>query len=69
MVWIELTVSSQAVEKSLDIWSEDGVKSCIVYLVQMFSKTVPEIKGDLHHLEQNIYICLNSLNHRDQNHN
>lgn len=63
MVWIELTVSSQAMEKSLDIWSEDGVKSCIIDLVQMFSKTVPEIKGDLHHLDQNIYIRLKSLDH------
>lgn len=53
VIWIELTVSGQTVQKSLDIRSEDGVKSCIIDFIQMFSKTVPEVKGDLHDLDQN----------------
>lgn len=52
VVWIKLTVSSQTVQESLDVRSEDGVKSCIIYFIQMFSETVPEVKGDLHHLDQ-----------------
>lgn len=50
MVWIQLTVASQTVQESLDVWSEDGVKSCVVDFIQMFSQTVPKVKGDLHHL-------------------
>lgn len=53
VVWIELTVSGQTVQKSLDVRSEDGVKSCIIYFIQMFSQTVPEVKGDLHDLHGN----------------
>ncbi len=79
MVWIELTVSGQTVQKSLDVWSEDGVKSCIIYFIQMFSKTVPEVKGNLHDLDQNkdqdrgrpgllsdIKGNLHNLDHKDQ---
>ncbi len=53
MIWIELTVSGQTVQKPLDIRSEDGVQSGIIYFIQMFSQTVPEVKGDLHHLDEN----------------
>lgn len=53
VVGLKLTVSGQTVQKSLDVWSEDGVKSCIIYFIQMFSKTVPEVKGDLHDLDHN----------------
>ena len=56
MVWIKLTVSSQTVQKSLDVWSEDCMERCIVYLVEMLSETVPKVKGNLHHLD-----------HEDQN--
>ena len=56
MVWIELAVSGQTVQESLDVRSEDGMKSRVVNLIQMFSKTIPEVKGDLHNLD-----------HRDQN--
>lgn len=52
VVWIELTVSGQTVQKSLDVWSEDVVKSCIIYFIQMFSEAVPEVKGDLHNLDR-----------------
>lgn len=52
MIWVQLTVSCQTVQKSLDVRSEDAVKSCIVDFVQMFSKSVPEVKGDIHHLDQ-----------------
>lgn len=53
MVWIQLTVSGQTVQKSLDVRSEDGVESCVIYFIQMFSETVPEVKGDLYNLDQN----------------
>lgn len=45
-------MSGQTVQKSLYIGSEDGVKSCVVDFIQMFSKTVPEVKGNLHDLSQ-----------------
>lgn len=57
MIWIELAVPGQTVEKPLDVRSEDGVQSRVVDFVQVFPKTVPEVKGDLHHLD-----------HREQNH-
>lgn len=53
MVWVELTVPGQAVQQSLDVRSEDGVKSGVIYFIEMFSETVPEVKGDLHNLDQN----------------
>jgi len=39
-------VSGQTVQESLDVRSEDGMKSRVVNLIQMFSKTIPEVKGD-----------------------
>lgn len=67
MIWIELTVSGQTVQKSLDIRSEDGVKSCIIDFIQMFSKTVPEVKGDLHDLDQKTDPDDNLKIYEDQN--
>lgn len=68
MVWVELTVSGQTVQKSLDIWSEDGVKSCVIDFIQMFSEAVPEVKGDLHNLhhneDQNVGKHLQNLDHK-----
>lgn len=53
VVRVELTVSGQTVQKSLDVRSEYGVKSCVIYFIQMFSQAVPEVKGDLHDLHRN----------------
>lgn len=50
VVRVQLAVSGQAVEKSLDVRPEDAVTSRIVDLVQVFSQAVPEVEGDLHHL-------------------
>lgn len=50
MVWVELTVSGQTVQKSLYVGSEDAVQSRVVDFIQMFSESVPEVKGDLHNL-------------------
>lgn len=50
VVWIELAVSGQAVEEPLYVRPEDAVTSCVIDLVQMFSQSVPEVEGDLHHL-------------------
>lgn len=50
VVGVELTMSSQTVEESLDVRSEDGVECRVVDFVQMFSQSVPEVEGDLHHL-------------------
>lgn len=67
MVWIQLTVSGQTVQESLDVRPEDGVKSCIIDFIQMFSKTVPEVKGDLHNLDQNTDPNLILKIYKDQN--
>lgn len=53
MVWIELTVSGQTVQESLNVRSKDVVKSGIIDFIQMFSKTVPEVERNLHDLVQN----------------
>lgn len=50
VVGVELAVSGQAVEEPLYVRPEDAVTSCVVDLVQMFSQSVPEVEGDLHHL-------------------
>lgn len=50
VVGIELAVSGQAVEEPLYVRPEDAVTSCVIDLVQMFSQSVPEVEGDLHHL-------------------
>lgn len=52
MIWVELAVPRQTVKKPLDVRSKDVVTSCIIDLVEMFSETVPEVEGDLHHLGQ-----------------
>lgn len=57
MVGVELAVSGQAVQESLDVRPEDAVQSCIVDLIQMFSQAVPEVEGDLNHLDQNRQLC------------
>lgn len=59
VVWIELTVSGQTVQESLNVRSKDVVKSGIIDFIQMFSKTVPEVERNLHDLVQN----------KDQNYN
>lgn len=50
MVGVELAVSGQAVQEPLDVRPEEAVTSRVVDLVQMFSQSVPEVKGDFHHL-------------------
>lgn len=52
VVRVELAVPGQAVQKSLDVRPEDAVQSGITGLVQMLSEAVPEVKGDLHHLDR-----------------
>lgn len=61
VVRIELAVSGQAVEEPLYVRPEDAVTSCVIDLVQMFSQSVPEVEGDLHHLVRG--------QHRTQPHN
>lgn len=51
MVRVELAVSGQTVEQSLYVRSEDTMKVDIVYFVQVFSQTIPEVKRNLHNLE------------------
>lgn len=50
VIWVQLTVASQAMQQSLDVGSEDVVEGRVVGLVQMLSQTVPEVKGNLRHL-------------------
>lgn len=56
MIWIQLTVSGQAVQEPLDVRSEERVKSHVVDLIQVFAEAVPEVKGDLHDLEHTTHI-------------
>lgn len=52
VVRVQLAVPRQTVQESLDVGSEDGVQRRVVDLIQMFSQTVPEVEGDLHHLNR-----------------
>lgn len=52
MVRVQLTVPGQAVQQPLDVGPEDGVQSHVADLIEVLAQAVPEVEGDLHHLEQ-----------------